>query len=407
MDNSLSDLQNTLNNSLKFVNDIVFRRVKKISFTILFFYLSQLVSDPKKSSTIVSSDMEIKKICSASNKAYIKRRNLVPAVCFQLIFDDLLGYYYKFHNILLYNAYRILAIDGTHSPVSKDLSIDDYKTTKRNTYVDLLISGIYDVYNKTIIDLSFTQTKNEREIYLSQLNYLQDNDIVIHDRGYYSKKLLYLIHKKGAFPIFRMKKGNGKNDIVNRFIANGKDDSTYKIKYKKSNEIINLRLIKYTIENTEVILGTTLTNEVLFNIDVLKKLYGDRWNIEVYFKTIKYDMSFKDFHSKSDELIRQEIEAHKCMTLLTRIMEEIYIHNNINIKNKMHTHHTNFKNNIDKTINEIIKELLFGGTYAVDNIINCLRVLFKTLLKIRLGRKYARIRITPPSNWYLHPKKIK
>ena len=34
----------------------------------------------------------------------------------------------------------------------------------------------------------------------------------------------------------------------------------------------------------------------------LAKLYHDRWDIETYFRTIKYDISFKNFHSKKENL---------------------------------------------------------------------------------------------------------
>ena len=45
------------------------------------------------------------------------------------------------------------------------------------------------------------------------------------------------------------------------------------------------------------ILGTTLL-DTEFTIEKLAKLYHDRWDIETYFRTIKYDISFKNFHSK-------------------------------------------------------------------------------------------------------------
>ena len=399
MNKLIDDLQKTTINTLTYINDIVFQRTRKISFTTLFYYLSQLISDSDKSSTLISSKLEIENICTASNDAYIKKRKLVPSICFEILFVDLLNFFYGFHNKLLFNIYRVLAVDGTHAPLSKELYNEQFKLTTNNTYVDALISGIYDVYNKTIIDLSLSNSKNERNIYENQFNHLKENNIIIHDRGYYSHKLLYLLNSIKVYPIFRMKTTY---KFVKKFIKSDIDDKIYEIKHKDTNnEVIKLRLVKYKINNKLYILGTTLLDDNLFTINILKELYSDRWDIEIYFRTVKYYLSFKNFHSKSSELIKQEIYVHKCVTLLTRIMEEIYVDHN-DVKNKYNPHN---KNNIDKLLDKIIKPLLFKKKCA-KKIIRCLKIIFKSLVKIRNGRTFRRICIIPPNNWYQHPEAI-
>ena len=73
-----------------------------------------------------------------------------------------------------------MATDGTHISLSKELSKENYKTTKKNTYVDALVNGLYDIYNDSIIDLHLSNTKNERKSYCRQFSSLKENDIVIH-----------------------------------------------------------------------------------------------------------------------------------------------------------------------------------------------------------------------------------
>ena len=41
---------------------------------------------------------------------------------------------------LLFNKYRIIGCDGTHSPLSRNLLNDNYKLTKNNTYVNATIN---------------------------------------------------------------------------------------------------------------------------------------------------------------------------------------------------------------------------------------------------------------------------
>jgi len=85
------------------------------------------------------------------------------------------------------------------------LLAENYKLTKNKTFVNALISGLYDISNNTIVDLHLSNTNSERKQYLGQFKYLNKNDIVIHDRGYYSAKLLYELYIKEVYPIFRMK----------------------------------------------------------------------------------------------------------------------------------------------------------------------------------------------------------
>ena len=49
---------------------------------------------------------------------------------------------------------------------------------------------MYDVYNDTVIDLKLNSTNSERKIYCEQFDHLQENDIVIHDRGYFIRRSL-------------------------------------------------------------------------------------------------------------------------------------------------------------------------------------------------------------------------
>ena len=69
---------------------------------------------------------------------------------------------------------------------------------------------------------------------------------------------------------------------------------------------IQFRVIRYIVDKEVYYLGTTIRDS-LFTIDVLKDLYWMRWNIETFFKTIKYDLSFDDVHSFSGECIKQEM----------------------------------------------------------------------------------------------------
>jgi len=185
-------------------------------------------------------------------------------------------------------------------------------------------------------------------------------------------------------------------DLLNSVV----DDKIYIINNDDTNYTsIKYRLVKYEINNKIYILGTTLLDGK-FTIDLLKELYKHRWKIEVYFKTIKYDLSFQNFHSKSEELVKQEIQTHKCITQLTKILEKIYIYNNKHVENKMQNNNTNFKNNLDKTIKNILKIFLYKKN--LKEIRRILILLFTYLVEIRENRSYKRKTIVPPSKWFIY-----
>ena len=103
---------------------------------------------------------------------HLKKRNIIDQKYLKTMTSDLLTYFYKIKNNLLFNKYRVLYVDGTHYPLSKNLNKDGYKLTQNNTYVNSLISGLYDINNNTIIDLSLAKINNERIIYEEQFQHL-------------------------------------------------------------------------------------------------------------------------------------------------------------------------------------------------------------------------------------------
>lgn len=72
--------------------------------------------------------------------AFIKKRKIIPSIFFKMLSSDLLDFHYKSYNKLLFNKYRILCSDGTHSQLSKNFVNNNYSLTKNNTYIDSLIN---------------------------------------------------------------------------------------------------------------------------------------------------------------------------------------------------------------------------------------------------------------------------
>ena len=57
--------------------------------------------------------MNINKISKATSSAFIKKRKLIHPMFLNMLSSDLLKYHYSINNNLLFDKYRILAVDGT------------------------------------------------------------------------------------------------------------------------------------------------------------------------------------------------------------------------------------------------------------------------------------------------------
>jgi hypothetical protein len=394
-----NEIINIMSNVITKLNTKLCKRHTLIGFKDLFFYLTQLIESHKTSSVTVNTDMRSSHITNASSSAFRKKRQNVPCSAFHEILMEIIHYKQKIHNELLFKKHRVFCVDVTHSPLSKELAKEGYKLTKNNTYVDSFISGIYDMYNDTCYDLYLSKNRDERSLYYEQFNLFKKDDIVVHDRGYFSYNLLYKLHSINVYPIFRMKKNY---NFVKDFIKSQTNDKIIEICNKETNNTkIRLRLVKYKIEGKLYILGTTLTGKK-YNIPLLKDLYKKRWSIEEYFKSIKYDLSFLNFHSKSENLIKQEIYVHLIITNLSRLIEELLKKTNSEYRKSLETNQPNFKVTIHDVTRNILPAVIFyNGSQDMKYIIDSAEALIHSVSPIRKKkRKYPRIRITPVSSWY-------
>ena len=95
---------------------------------------------------------------------------------------------------------RIIAVDGTYIPLSINLKQYGFKTSVNNTYCTGLVSSLFDINKKMLINYRLCKKYNERKALMSQIGYLKPNDILIMDRGYYSKQLLFFLDDNNINP---------------------------------------------------------------------------------------------------------------------------------------------------------------------------------------------------------------
>lgn len=241
-------------------------------------------------------------------------------------FND--GFYNKFNEgIKLFKGLRLLAIDGsklilpsTEALKEKYGSTQSYKKAPGLTAG--LLSCLYDVLNKMVVDVSLTKYNgDERAEAIRHLSYCTSKDLIIFDRGYPSKELLSELEKRGIKYLMRSKAKF--NSLTTRFSESNKRDFTELL----SSLGKRVRLIKIKLATgEEEILLTNLYDEQAYPESIFKDLYFKRWGIETNYDVLKNILEIERFSSYSEESIKQDIYStmflRNYQSLLSEELEE-------------------------------------------------------------------------------------
>lgn len=195
---------------------------------------------------------------SVSKQALSKARYGIRYELFQEFFEHSANFYYEhiMERKLWNDRYHIFAIDGsTHEVPSSKSTFKEFGKQSDQKNPDLywsmaLASVLYDVLEDVIVDAAIEkQFYSEREMSLRHLARLFDlgleNDsIVIFDRGYYSAEIYQEWVTAGCKVLMRLKKPNrlcslDGDDVLNHVNA---PDGTK----------IDCRVIKYTLSSGEI-----------------------------------------------------------------------------------------------------------------------------------------------------------
>ncbi len=213
---------------------------------------------------------------------------------------------------------HIYCIDGSKVHVKSGFKKLGYKSRTNDKLVSrnakrpiCMLSALVGLQTDTIKDFTITKHFNERKCVLEHFNVLNPCDVVIMDRGYYSKELYSNFYEQNIHCIMRLK--CDANKFVKEFY---KSNFTNQISSLIVNDkIITIRYVKYFIENKKYVLATTMLNT---SKEYLKKLYGMRWRVELSFKRLKSYLQLEKNFSILEKNWLQEFEAKVLVDTITR-----------------------------------------------------------------------------------------
>jgi len=149
----------------------------------------------------------------------------------------------------------------------------------------------------------------------------QPDAIYLMDKAYIDFASLNDMNKVGAFFVTRAKVTMDYRVLENNFNIDEttglRSDKTIKLKGYKSKQLYpeTLRMVEYYDDEKDLLL-TFITNN--FNVSALEigRLYRNRWQIEVFFKWIKQNLSIKTIWGHSENAVNVHVWIAICTYLI-------------------------------------------------------------------------------------------
>ena len=106
-------------------------------------------------------------------------------------------------------GHRIFAVDGSKINLPRKLISSNYKLPSKNaTYPQGLLSCLYQIKSQMPFDFDLVSHANERICAEHHLHTLEQNDVVIYDRGYFSYVMLHHHFDSKIHAVFRLQKNS-------------------------------------------------------------------------------------------------------------------------------------------------------------------------------------------------------
>lgn len=349
---------------------------------------------------------KINKVIDIPASAFTQSRQKLSPDIFVGMNQVLLQEYYTDNQerIRLWKGHRLLAIDGSRAtlPYSEKLKAEYGVTKNQNKTEDVVqarVSVLYDVLNELVLEgVLSPQKTGEITLAHKHVKLLEENDLVILDRGYPSFLLAFEILNQKADFLFRCK--HGFNNVTKQFMASGNQEAIVKIAPGKDHVSqypnltkdtkIRVRLIKVPLESgeTELLMTSLLDNET-YPYNCFKELYFRRWNVEIFYNRIKNILVVENFSGLTKHAILQDFY---CALFISNVQSLIIDEAQTEVDQKTSGRRYDYKINTSVSLgfmkNKILDLFINKGSQATLEELE--KLLVKQIIPIREGRKFNR-----------------
>ena len=290
-----------------------------------------------------TSYLNFKKQNNISRQAYENRSNLFTYDVLKQINDNLFVNNLSKKNINN-NSFvnNNKDVDNTKTSQIDGTNINVYDKTEDLGYKQLNILGLTNNNSNSLLFTNKITHDKKSEINLFyeliKQHPFEKKETIVVDKLYFSKKFIKACDDKNLKFIARIKYNSIALAKFNDFIAN----PNKKFNYDPFNYIYNyygniIRIVSFKTKNEYINIATNINKK---NVDYFKKKYGDRWNVEIFFKHIKKNSSINKITSHDLKTINNIIlSASINQIIIDRIL---YVYNFFNTDKKKTISVTNF-----------------------------------------------------------------
>jgi hypothetical protein len=273
---------------------------------------------------VYQSEFNIREVTKG---AFTQARSKLRHEAFIEMNDNINQTFYTEAPYLLWNTYRLLACDGSrlvlpkHKSIIEEFGEHGFGPDANSKQSLAVTSLLYDVLNLVTIDAQIAPyIKSERELLYEHLKKVQQDDLLLLDRGYPSIALMFLLRAKGINFCMRMKEDwwlsikefaeSFEKERIVSFSLPKKDRELLKEYSYMYDQKIECRLVCVELENGEKeILCTSLTDFEKYPYSDFGELYNLRWGVEEAYKLYKSRAEIENFSGKTALAVKQDFFA--------------------------------------------------------------------------------------------------
>lgn len=304
------------------IEKTAFTRNRKLSFQdIMYFVLGM----PQKSLTTELDLFFGDRKLSVSKQAFSKARYKISPLAFEDIFNLSTDLFRFTNHPKTWDGYRIFAVDGSEIAVDHNKNNETefgLKGGNQHSYPSARLTALYDVTNDLIVDAVFTgisvgERKHAHRLLSSEalINGKGYKNLILFDRGYPSRDLIYELEDKGFFYLIR---------CTHSFMScvNECPDGDHTVSDAHKGRTVSLRVIKDTSGEEPHILVSNLLGEHQ-GMQYHQNLYHKRWSIETKYGELKTRARLENFSGKKPQAIRQDLYAALFISNLSALVKSI------------------------------------------------------------------------------------
>ena len=329
---NISDSLNLIFNDVeKLISNFIYEkynietRKTKISYTDTFIYSTLCTQNHKTKLDVINDLNSLLNLKSKLKRTTLYEKEIkIPFEFYSYIFNKIT----KLYNNLFVDPtiQRLIAIDGTYNNTNV-FNIKGYLETSLNM-------GFLDINNEIPLDLTFNGIKNKNNELRTLIDYIGNNAdkfknvILVLDRAYCSYDFINFLNKYKINFVCRFR-NNCKNfyliNKINRVITFTNETTEIVMNKHIDTHLINnnkFKSVKVKIIN-DYKLDTNLNKDLYPDNDIID-IYHKKWDIEVFFKIIKYNFNYENIRITNINQTDDAYSIHNIKILIVLMLAKLF-----------------------------------------------------------------------------------